>query len=274
MRRDAAEWGPPPREPHLEAAGVHVWRIALRQTASARSSVERTLDPDERARAMRFVFVDDRERFVVAHGALRDILARTLACQPESVRFSASASGKPAIAWPTDPGVGALHFNLAHSQDLALVALTRRGSVGVDVERVRPEIEIDALAERFFTPTEWETLRAMPLERRTGHFYRLWTCKEAYLKATGMGITAGLDRVEVAFPADDAPRLTVLDEGGRDDRGASDERGGASDEGPRQVAPWSLVELAPGVGYVGALALRGAVASESVALWEWDAARA
>jgi 4'-phosphopantetheinyl transferase len=235
---------PDPSWPHptgpvaLAAGEVHVWRVDLSLTHEEEVRRTASLAADERQRAARFLSSPARAQFVAARSALRAILGRYTGQPAGEIEFRLGPVGKPGLA---DPGP-ALFFNLSHSRDLALVALTRSAEVGVDVEHARLRETADQLAERFFHPNEVAALRALPPDQRTAGFFNAWTRKEAFLKATGKGISYGIERVEVALTPGE--RARVLSVNG--DRGAA--------------GRWSLEALAPASGYVGAVAMQG----------EWD----
>jgi 4'-phosphopantetheinyl transferase len=146
---------------------IDVWRVALDVPAPLPPT------PEESAHAARFATVDLRRRYLTAHAALRAILSRFTAANLE---FTAGPKGKPYLACVPD-----LHFNLSHSHERALVAVTRDGEVGVDIERVRSVPNIPAIAERFFPPGE-----DAPVNE--AEFFRRWTQIEALLKARGVGL--------------------------------------------------------------------------------------
>ena len=152
------------------------------------------LSVDERQRAMRFRFDIHRCRFVAARGVLRDLLGRYTNTAPASIEFLYGPNGKPAI--PTRD----LHFNIAHAEDRGVFAFTRVAPLGVDLERVRPVLEIMQIAERFFSPRELEEITRDSEEERNAAFFRCWTQKEAIIKATGEGLSAAVDAFEV-FPS-------------------------------------------------------------------------
>ncbi|HVS38179.1 MAG TPA: 4'-phosphopantetheinyl transferase superfamily protein [Gemmataceae bacterium] len=213
---------------------VHVWAAALDRPADEVAELSRRLSDEERERAGRFRHAASRDEFIIARALVRRLLGDCLGVCPRSVRFSQTARGKPRLAAEPAP----LSFNVSHSHGMALFALTSRCEVGVDVERVRPFSDEMGLADRFFTPTEAAALRALDAAGRLETFFRLWTRKEAYLKAHGLGLSYGLERVEVSHAADDPARIVHID-------------------GDREAAArWSLRTLAPAPGYVGALALR------------------
>ena len=200
---------------------AHVWRIGLDLEAGHVADLERFLSPEERTRAARFHSPGDRRRFVAARGSLRALLAQSLGIEPQRVDVAYTPEGKPVLA-----GAQTLHFNLSHSDSLALLAVSPRRAVGVDVERLRTDFEPEPLAKRFFAPSECEAVNRVPPGERHRVFLRLWTLKEAYLKSVGAGLNTPLNRFAVSL--DD---LSI-----------------------HPPAPYRLQTLAPAPGYVAALA--------------------
>jgi 4'-phosphopantetheinyl transferase len=245
MKTSALNWCCPPTQVSLPADEVHVWRAFLDRPLASVESLLETLSDEERDRASRYHCTAKRGRFVVGRGLLRTILARYLGIKPRLIAFRIGSMGKPVLDTPS----ASLHFNVSHSHELVLVAITRRGEVGIDVERVRPFANSLDLAERYFSPGECQTLNTLAPERRTEAFFHAWTRKEACLKALGAGISYGLDRVEVTICPEEPVRLVRLD----------------GEE--RRAAPWSLRALVPAPGYVGALALQGQ--GFHVIGWHW-----
>jgi 4'-phosphopantetheinyl transferase len=184
------QWAAAPRALRIRPNDVHVWRATLDVPASTVAALARTLGPDERDQASAFHRQRDRSRFVAAHGILRAILARYLGIAPRDIAFARGPGGKPCLADEID--ARSLRFNLAHSEGLALCAVAYGRDVGVDVERIAPELADLRIAEAYFAPEELETLRATAPEARPRQFFTLWTRKEAALKATGEGIPLGL----------------------------------------------------------------------------------
>lgn len=219
--------------PHLADGEVHVWHAALDLPEEQLAACWRLLDAPERERAGRFHFERDRRRFAAGRGQLRAVLGRYLAIAPAEVAFAYSAYGKPMLA---GPGGQALHFNLAHSEERALIALCRSGPVGVDIERVQPTIDAHGLAKHFFAPEEQAALRELGPEAQTQAFFRIWACKEAYIKGHGHGLSLPLDSFAVEL-GQGGPRLLYSH---RD-----------------QAATWQLCELGVGAGYTAALAVAG-----------------
>jgi 4'-phosphopantetheinyl transferase len=193
--------------------GLALWWLA---TGDAKPSDMqrwlRSLDRGERERADRFRIAADRREFVAAHALLRTMLTHHFGAPPTAWRFLVDANGKPSI----DPNVGPreLEFNLSHTRGLVAVALASCGAIGVDVEEI-DEAKADlAIAEAYFARSEIEMLQKAPPSERARAFFRLWTLKEAYIKAIGKGLSASLnsfaftfDPIRIAFslgPEDDA----------------------------------------------------------------------
>lgn len=165
-----------------------MWVGRLDVPADTRRRLETTLAPCERARAASFASAPLRDRFVVARGLLRAVLARYAAeGDRRSLVLLEEPGGKPRLACDT------VRFSLSRSDDLALIAVSRDHELGVDVERVRDDVDMLAVAEQFFAPGETAGLRAVAEAGRASAFFELWTRKEAYLKGTGDGIIRGLD---------------------------------------------------------------------------------
>jgi 4'-phosphopantetheinyl transferase len=199
------------------------------------ASLESLLSPAEKLRAARFIRQEDRDRFIVAHGVLRQILGRYLSLDPVGLVFETGEFGKPAIVVPA--GLPALSFNMAHSGDAILYVIANGRRVGVDVEAVRSDRDFMALAESQFAAEEVDTLRAAGPDERTAAFYRCWTLKEAYVKARGEGLGFSLKQFAVTFGASPAVRW-------------------ASDD-PQVAERWSVFGLSLASGYAGALIVEG-----------------
>lgn len=249
MSEAAPLWRSPPPTLTPSAGAVHVWRAHLDQPQATVARLYATLAADEQQRAARFHFAHDRDHFVVARGLLRAILGRYLGCAPHRLRFTYSAYGKPDLALET--GGAELRFNLSHSAGLALYVVALGQAVGIDVERVRPDLASDAIARRFFAPREVAALQALPSETRTAAFFTCWTRKEAYIKAHGAGLSLALDRFAVSLDPAEAALLETLDD-------------------PAEAARWRLYALDPGPGYAAACAVAGVVAT--LDCWDCPAA--
>ena len=233
---DEPLWLPPPSSLVARPDEVHVWRVRLDADASEVARHAAVLTADERARAERFFFDVHRRRFTVARGVLRHVLGRYLGVRPEALRFDYGPQGKPLLRRPAGT---ALRFNVSHSGALALIAVTAERDLGVDVERVDPERAAVKIAERFFAPEEVAVFRSLPEEQREEGFFNAWTRKEAYMKATGRGLTLGLDRFVVTLRPGEEARLV------------------STAWHPPDAARWTMRALDPGPGYAAALAVEG-----------------
>lgn len=222
----------------LGTARVHLWVACPDSLCEFISALEPVLSPEEKARASRYKSAKRRADFTVQIGLLRWLLSQYRTVAPADHKFTCGAHGKPELE--TSKGLAPLHFNLSHSDSLVLYAFTPAAAVGVDIERIRPMDDWEDIAGRFFTPGETAALRALSPGQRQDGFFNCWTRKEAILKATGAGITGGLDTVEVTLRPGDPARVLNL-------HGPQD--------GPN---PWSLHHLSPAPGYVAALAYCGA----------------
>jgi len=220
----AVPWTPALQHPSLRAGEVHVWRASLSENDPA--ELGQLLSTGEWMRAQRFHFARDRARFMCGRGLLRRILGRYLDLDPRNLRFAEGPHGKPELA-----GVdSSLRFNLSHSDDLMLLAVTYTRAVGIDLELMRDNMPVETLADYYFEPEDAWGLRLLPPAQRMWKFYELWTSTEARLKADGVGIARGLKVLE-----------------------------------PNR---WSLLKLTPAEGYAAALAVEGE--DFHVACWSWQ----
>lgn len=244
MSGQSPPWPTPRANADLPAEGsVHVWVARLDPPADVLAGFEATLSAAERERAGRFHFARHREAFIAARGLLRLLLARCLQLPPAQIEFVLGRHGKPALA----QGAQDWQFNLAHCESMGLIAVSRAGAVGVDLEQIQPVPDAEALVARFFSPRENEAFQRVPPTERGLAFFNLWTRKEAWLKATGEGITHLLNQVEVGFLPGEPARLLKLPTG-------------------YSTGIWTLRELAPAPGYAAALA----VACTEPVVWCWN----
>lgn len=187
----------------LSAGSVHVWRLPLSEALA--DEFRSSLSPDELVRADRFVFVRDRFRFVAARGWLRRILAGYLDGVAGDLRFSYGSCGKPELA--SESGRIGVTFNLSHSGDAALIAIASGFPVGVDLEAMRSDIDVNLVARSYFSSRECRELDSLPTADRRAAFYRCWVRKEAYLKGLGVGVARGLQNFSVSLLPGQAPAV-------------------------------------------------------------------
>lgn len=193
------------RWPALDACEAHLWWIELAAGAGDVAAAWATVSADERARATRLRVEVDRARFLLRRQALRGILGAYTGVPPHELVFDVGRFGKP--TWTAPLGAPGLCFSLSHSGGVALLAVAREGRLGVDVERLRPVLDVDEIARRMFSPAECQALAAEPDAERCPAFLRVWTCKEAVVKALGGGLSIALDGFTVCHRANQPPAL-------------------------------------------------------------------
>jgi 4'-phosphopantetheinyl transferase len=185
----------------LRDGQIHVWSFPAAAPASAIAELLRTLSPDERQRANQFRLEHLRDSFVVTRGVVRHLLGRYLRLSSAAIRFDYGPKGKPALA-----PVNAFRFNVTHSGGLAAIALTAGCEIGFDLEQLRAIADLHRIAERFFRSEEAAGIVTLPPEQQISVFFRCWTRKEAYLKASGDGLFTPLDRFTVTEEAPESAR--------------------------------------------------------------------
>ena len=190
-------WSLPPEPVPPLNGSVHVWSLELDDAAFDAAVLQNCLSAEEQARAARFHFDRDRRRFIVAHVALRKIVAGYLKTGAANLQFDEGPNGKPKLAPPFD--AEGVEFNLSHSHERAVVALNHGHEIGVDIEFAKNDFEFLDVAGHFFTAREVTALRALPASLQRQAFYKCWTSKEAFLKAKGTGLSGALDEVEIVL---------------------------------------------------------------------------
>jgi 4'-phosphopantetheinyl transferase len=218
------------RAPPLTPDAVHLW--PLRINAESWPDVEWTgyLSEDERSRAQRFRFPIDAYHFSAARALLRIVLAGYVRCDPRRLIFGYAAHGKPFL-----PHERQLHFNLSHSGGGALIGVTLEREIGVDVEAVRADVEVESIAQQFFSGAEQAALASLPQAARTQAFFDCWTRKEAFVKARGEGLSLPLDQFDVSLQPGAPAQLL------------------ATRPDAREAAAWELLALDYGAGYAAAV---------------------
>lgn len=194
----------------LKTPMVEIIGARLDPPADVSAALWQLLSRDERERAEKFRYAEHRQHYIVARASLRRLLAERLHLAPQAVEFVETEYGKPRLS-PVH-GSADVEFNLSHSGTLALFAFTSGRAVGVDVELIREVPDADDLAERFFSPTETASLKALPLDRRSLAFLACWTRKEAFIKALGLGLSCPLDAFDVTVDPDAPARITRMEE--------------------------------------------------------------
>ena len=240
-------WNSPPQNLTLDINEIHVWRVSLTQTESGLQALAQTLSTDEQTKAERFHLPKGRSHFIVSRGALRAILSRYLHINPNLIHFKYNPYGKPSLI--VAQGGDTLRFNLSHSAEITLIAITKNRDIGVDIESLNPNFSYQQIAERFFSPLENTVLRSLPEYLQLTAFFTCWTRKEAYIKAVGKGLSIPLNQFDVTLaPGEPAALLNVQ-------------------ENPKEASRWSLIELIPSSDMVATVAVAGDC--WKLHCWEW-----
>jgi 4'-phosphopantetheinyl transferase len=219
----------------LDVDEVHIWCACLEHWIENRVEFLPLLAPDENARVERFYFEKDRQRYIIGRGLLRKLLAGYLELEPTQIQFSYGPCGKPELR--TKDQINDLKFNLSHSQDLLIYAFCWDRRVGIDVEHIHSMPDERRLAEEFFSAPESAFLKTLSGSQRLEAFFKLWTCKEAFLKASGDGLAKSMDQFEIQLAERKLARLVSID------------------GDPNQAVRWRLETFEPAPGYQAALAV-------------------
>jgi 4'-phosphopantetheinyl transferase len=241
-------WPMPAASPRLDRDDVHVWRCWLDQPNGRLDAFSTVLSPEERVRAGRPYRESGRRHAVVARGFLRLVLAGYVGIAAEALEFVYGAKGKPSFAETVENAD--VRFNLSHSGEVAILAVARGRDLGADVEHLRLISDYANIAARFFSPAENAELLARWSADPMRGFFTCWTRKEAYIKATGMGLSQPLAGFDVAIAPDEPARLL------RVERDAS------------ETARWTFGTFEPAPGYLGAVAVEGA--GWRLTAWSFD----
>lgn len=233
---------PPPNKLELSPNNIHIWRANLKISQLQIEELFKTLSSDEIERANRFYFERDKHRFIVARATLRKILSQYLNLNPTQLEFTYSERGKPYL--PTT----SILFNLSHSQDLALYAITTVNQIGIDLEYIRPMDDAESLAKRFFSAQEYNLISQLPPQQQQEIFFKIWTCKEAYLKATGDGLAGGLEKVEVCLKPEQPIQFMSIN------------------GNIKEASRWYLYQFIPQSNYIAAVVVAGK--NQNLSFWQ------
>lgn len=226
-----------PPVPEVSGSSIHIWQFPLALSGTSLNDFTALLSEDERARRSRFRFEKDARSFTVARASVRSILGGYIGSRGHDLRFDYSHHGKPALSDVSND----IRFSISHSGDLAMLAVTRGSEVGVDLELIRDNIEIDQLAARYFSEQEGASLRKLSDGERMRAFFRCWTCKEAFLKAQGLGLSRSLGSFDVEVNPDLPARLL------------------ATRPNSEEAALWSLHDISAQDNYAAAVAWEGSI---------------
>ena len=234
----------------LTSGEMHVWLASLDQPASRLRNLEQALSSEEWRRSERFRLERDRNRFLVRRGVLRGILGFYLATGPERLRLHAGENGRPAVLDPS--GRNRIEFSISHSAGLALLAFSKDREVGIDIERVRDIAEMDLIGQQCFSSKENELMRSAPQDQKREVFFAAWTCREAFLKALGYGLSRPMEQIEVLPVAGE--RFKSLRIG--------------LDSGKASL--WTVGRLDPAPGFAAAFCAEGGSAEVRFLRWPTD----
>jgi 4'-phosphopantetheinyl transferase len=214
---------------------VHIWTGRSVADPAVLDRFRVMLCAAEMARADALKFARHRHEFVSSHALLRMIAGAHLGVAPGEVRFGSNLYGRPRILNPTaEP----LHFSLSHSDGLIVIALSKHESVGIDVERIRPIAGLESVARSHFTESETSKLEGLADFERLNAFFRCWTRKEAFVKATGLGMSLDFHHVEVSLLDDEKPAILAC----------------AWDDS--EPGRWRMAEFIPQEGFVACVAAK------------------
>jgi 4'-phosphopantetheinyl transferase len=232
----------------LGNAKAQLWVVALDLVPGRLPDFQSILSPDERDRASRFLSDVDARRYMAARASLRTLLGAYAGIKPGQLRFAYDRFGKPGLGGETH--AAAVRFSVSHSGELGLFGFVREHRIGVDVERVRADIDVESLAKNHFSQNEFQKLRALSPDRQLEAFFCCWTRKEAYLKGRGEGMSYGLDRFEVSVAAGEPAAILQ------------------ADDDPDVSRRWTLEHLTPAPGYLGAAAVEADDVTFQCFQWE------
>lgn len=214
---------------------IHVWEVDLHRTRAQIEDLSQCLNEQERLRAAKFVNPTHADRWTVARSYLRQILSQYLDLSPSQLVFTYGAQGKPTILDPSDcANAGSpIQFNLSHSHDRAVYAISAKYPVGIDIEYIHPLPAAD-LVDRFFSLAEREIFHSLPESIQQAAFFHAWTQKEAFLKACGTGLTTPLNQIEVSIDPRTPAQIIAT---------------------PTTALDWQIEKLAVAAEYAGAIAI-------------------
>src|ERR1043165_2078014 len=193
---DSILWSRPPVKLSITRSELHVWRIDLGNIDYQFKYLISLLSFEELKRAKRFIFYRDRHCYQVTHSMKRLILANYLGCLPQNLHFKIESYGKPRLANLQSPL--SIQFNISHSRELILIAITVEDPVGIDIEYNDKNRSIESLGETIFSSSEKKVFLTLESKReKEEFFFRCWTRKEAFLKAKGIGLAEDLANISV-----------------------------------------------------------------------------
>lgn len=226
-------WLCPPENLSLGLNEAHIWLVRLNEINAI--ELEQIISDSERSRAARFHFELHKKIFIGSRGILRIILGKYLQINPRRLQFEYGEFGKPYLAGEYGSKI---KFNLSHSNDLAIFAVTRRREVGVDIEHINHSFVDERMVSQCLAPLETAHFQSLPKEKRNVFFFESWTRKEAFLKACGSGLAVAPNQLETLSFTDFSKSF-------------------AGDNSEYRMSDWSLQTIPLINGYAAALAVEG-----------------
>ncbi len=236
-------------QPMLEEGQVHIWRASLDLPTVVIDQLTTFLSPDEIERANKFRFVPHKRRFIAARGILRKLLSNYLQISPHDLEFKYGNCGKPQLTGCKQDSP--LKFNLSHSGAYALYGFTYHHPIGVDLEYIREMPDAVKIAQRFFSEREYRLINNVEDSQKSEVFFKLWTAKEAYLKAIGTGLAGSLANVDIILDCVQSPRLLAI-------KGSK-----------AAVSSWSIYSCIPATSYIATMAVKTSIPFKQINFWHW-----
>lgn len=227
----------------LSPHNLHAWRVMLPLDDDVFHKLKLNLSEDEHIKANQFYAANDKIRYIITRGILRELLSRYLNIRPHHIQFSYNLYGKPYLQ-------NNLEFNITHSNHCIMLAFSMNIPIGVDIEFCKNDFNPLLIAQDFFSTNEYDKLLSLPPEMRHLAFYRCWTRKEAIIKAMGKGLAFPLSKLDVTLLPAEKPKLIKLETNDIDSGG------------------WHLIEIKPHLNYIGAIATSGEI--NSVSYYDWN----
>ena len=232
----------------LESKTVNTWFINVNVVQDKIEMFSRIISIDENKRANKFHFKKDKNLFIMSRAILRVLSGHYLNIKPEDITFKYGEFGKPDYDFETN-----LKFNISHSGDMAIFSFVKDFDIGTDIEKMKHDFDVLDIATNYFSELEIEALKKLPKQMQVEGFYRVWTRKESFIKATAQGLSFPLDSFSVSLNSNETAELlqTKWDENEKNN--------------------WTLFTFSPHEEYIGATSVKGMI--NKVNYFEVDASK-
>lgn len=238
-----AIWKNPSDTFSLKENHVDIWRIFISEQINFLDDYNELLSKKEIKKSKAYAFEKDKNSYLIRHAALRQLIGSYLNIEPNSIKFDTQGNDKPILKTPQT-----LKFNLSHSGDMILIAISPNLEVGIDVEMNKPLPDFANIVKSYFSKNEIDKLFNLSETDQLEGFYNCWTRKEAYIKATGQGLSTPLDQFSVSLIPGAAPKLTRVE------------------WDPDELDNWTMFHIDAAQDYIGALCAAG----ESIQTSWWN----